>query len=175
MQLYHMEPESYMDVPDYAYVLYKKNDQCMFRININTFSIRHIFLSSEYSVSNNAHFSPNVGVEIKNILDAIDNVDASEPCECVASELLCELAQAFSSFGKRIVFDVEKTQMFVKPAALALWLQIAKVVLIDQRESYMRTSKECADSISKDPFGFSLCQAGQRNGEVKGRGIYLSL
>jgi hypothetical protein len=153
--------------------IYKANEN---DIVIQTIGSHNHVYRQRNTPTRNIHYDSNSGCCKNAILRGISEVDPTLPVECLPSELLCELAEKFSFYGKQYTFDRERTQLFIKPSALNMWLNISQTRPELKKIRIVTHGTTCTSSelISKDANGFSFCNAGQ-NGEVKGRGIYCSL
>jgi hypothetical protein len=178
MQIMSMPSKTERDVLAYDERLYKMNTYDCITTNYATLKKRHIFATTQaQSCDANVFFGSQAGVHADDILRNLPDIDATEKICTLSCDILCELAEKFSGYGKKYKFDRSKSQLFVKPAALNLWLQLqrSRPELSKVRIVTHGTSKKTFDLIAHDAFGFSLCNAGRVNGEVKGRGIYCSL
>ena len=177
MQIHHMHDQAILDVFTYPqYKLYKINRTDVMRQNCVTSKRRHIYEKYKYYPEFNFYFGRYAGINTLSVLSELPDVDITEPVKTIKSDILCELAENFSRYGKRYKYDSDKSRLFVKPAALNLWLQLgrSRPELTKIRIVTHGTHSRTVDAISKDAFGFSLCNAGF-NGEARGRGVYCSL
>lgn len=117
-----------------------------------------------------------ISVDVNLLLEDIGSIDISEAVQNVSCDLFCSLSAAFCKIDSSLSADLCKSKLMIKPAALQLWVQIARhrTEFTTARMVAHGTSKETADRIAEDPFGFSLMHAA-KNGELKGRGVYVTL
>lgn len=117
-----------------------------------------------------------LAADVQMLLEGFGAVDLSESVQNVPCDLFSSLATIFCSLDVPVGIDAEKSQLMVKPAALQMWMQIARhrSELTTARIVAHGTSRETVRMIAEDPFGFSLLHAA-KHGELKGRGVYVSL
>ena len=177
MQFHYMDRNSTIQSCIYPYSFHKISSRDMICTNIYTKKRQHICREKEFLPEFNIHYGSLSGVEVSEILKDLPDVDATEPIESIPSDLICEIANMFCKYGTGNKFNTEESRLFIKPAALNLWIQISqsRPELTKIRIVTHGTDTNTINLISKDAFGFSLCNAGKINGEIKGRGVYCSM
>ena len=164
----------------------------MLQRNVDTNTIRRVRARSkdsstpsyDPSINHSILFGPRSCVHIpEDFLKLLCNnfdLSPSNQVTDMPSDQLAQLAELFSSFGSGFKYYTDdgkpcETTLFVKPAALGAWLNLA----LTRKYKTMRlcmhgSTQEGYEAVRKDSSGFSLQNAGL-NGTAHGHGVYLAL